>query len=118
MEDLRTRAEAGIDFSQLARDNSDAPEAKVGGDIGWVVKGQLGSDQETAIFGTAVGQISQVVTVTNDGTYLFKVTAEETRTPDATQIALFKQSGFSNWYNAKKSAATITRIVNTTGTTG
>lgn len=114
LQDLKTRAEAGIDFSQLARDNSEAPEAKIGGDIGWVVKGQLGADQESAIFSTPVGQISDPISVTNDGTYLFKVVAEETRTPDASQITTFKQSGFSNWYNAKKNAATITRDVSTT----
>jgi parvulin-like peptidyl-prolyl isomerase len=118
LQDLKTRAEAGIDFSQLARDNSEAPEAKVGGDIGWVVKGQLGPDQEQAIFSTPVGQISDPISVTNDGTYLFKVLAEETRTPDAKQIDMFKSSGFSNWYNAKKNAADIQRLVDTTSTTG
>lgn len=117
LQDLKTRAEAGIDFSQLARDNSDAPEAKIGGDIGWVVKGQLGAQQEQAIFSTPVGQISDPISVANDGTYLFKVLAEENRTPDAQQIDMFKSTGFSNWYNAKKNAADIQRIVDTTSST-
>jgi parvulin-like peptidyl-prolyl isomerase len=116
LNDVKTRAAAGIDFGQLARDNGMGPEAKDGGDIGWVVKGQLGADQEAAIFGTPVGQVSDVVSVANDGVYLFKVLEEATRTPDAKQIQQFKDTGFSNWYAAKKNAATITRDV-TTGTT-
>jgi parvulin-like peptidyl-prolyl isomerase len=111
LNDLKTRAAAGIDFAQLARDNDEGPEAKDGGDLGWVVKGQLATDQETAIFGTAIGQVSDVVNVQNDGVYLFKVLEEATRTPDAKQIKAFQDTGFSNWYAAKKAAATITRDI-------
>jgi len=116
MDDLKTRADAGIDFSQLARDNSLGPEAKDGGDIGWVVQGQLGDIKEGAIFETPVGQVSDVVTVDNEGLYLYKVLEEATRTPDAKQIAAFKESGFSNWYSLKKSAADITRDSSLTST--
>ncbi|HJW21832.1 MAG TPA: peptidylprolyl isomerase [Candidatus Limnocylindrales bacterium] len=107
--DLKTRAEAGIDFGQLARDNGEGPEAKNGGDIGWVVKGQLSPQKEDPIFSTAVGSVSDPVTIQGDGVYLFKVLAEETRTPSADQISTFKSSGFSTWYQQQKNAATITR---------
>jgi parvulin-like peptidyl-prolyl isomerase len=117
MDDLKTRADAGIDFSQLARDNSLGAEAKDGGDIGWVVQGQLGDIKESAIFETPVGQVSDVVTVQNEGLYLYKVLEEATRTPDAKQIAAFKDSGFSNWYALKKSAASITRDPSLSGST-
>lgn len=109
LNDVKTRADAGIDFRQLARDNGEGPEAKDGGDIDWVVRGQLGDVKENAIFNTPVGQTSDVVTVQNDGLYLFKVLEEATRTPDAKQIKAFQDSGFNNWYAAKKAAATITR---------
>ena len=107
--DLQTRANAGIDFAALARDNGEGPEAKDGGDIGWVVKGQLDPQKEDAIFSTAVGSVSDPLAIQGQGVYLFKVVAEETRTPDADQIATFKTSGFSNWYQQQKNAATITR---------
>jgi parvulin-like peptidyl-prolyl isomerase len=107
--DIKTRADAGIDFGQLARDNGEGTEAKDGGDIGWVVRGQLGDIKEGAIFDTPVGQTSEVVTVQNEGVYLYKVLEEATRTPDAKQIKAFEDSGFSNWYSQKKAAATITR---------
>ena len=60
------------------------------------------------IFDTAVGQVSDVVEVPNVGTYLFKVLAEETRTPDATQLEILKQRAFTNWYGEKKDAVAIT----------
>jgi parvulin-like peptidyl-prolyl isomerase len=109
MDDLKTRADAGIDFAQLARDNSLGPEAKDGGDLGWVVQGQLGDIKESAIFETPIGQVSDVVTVENEGLYLYKVLEEAVRAPDPAQIKAFQASGFSNWYALKKSAADITR---------
>jgi parvulin-like peptidyl-prolyl isomerase len=109
LNDIKTRADAGIDFAQLARDNDEGPEAKDGGDVGWVVRGQLGDIKEGAIFDTPIGQTSDVITVENEGLYLYKVLEEATRTPDATQIKAFQDSGFANWYATKKAAATITR---------
>jgi len=113
MTDLKARAEAGIDFAQLARDNGEGPEAKDGGDIGWVIHGQLDPIKEQAIFDTPVGSVSEVVTIPNEGTYLFKVVAEETRPPDADQIKAFESAGFVTWYSQKKSEATITRDLGT-----
>ena len=53
----------------------------IGGDIGWIAKGQLDDQLTNAIFATPIGKTSEIVTVAGDGTYLFKVSAEETRTP-------------------------------------
>jgi parvulin-like peptidyl-prolyl isomerase len=108
----KQQAENGTDFAALARDNGEGAEAAKGGDIGWVAKGQLSKDQEDAIFATQVGGISAVVT-TSSGYYLWKVVSEETRTPTADQIAIFTSNGFSDWYQAKKDAATITRASTT-----
>ena len=44
-----------------------------------------------------------------DGVYLFKVAAEETRTPEGRQLEELTSTAFTKWYNAKKGAATITR---------
>ena len=49
------------------------------------------------------------MTIAGDGTYLFKVVAEETRTPEGRQLAQLTSTAFSKWYDAKKSAAAITR---------
>ena len=80
----------------LARDNSDGPTASgIGGDLGWVAKGQLDDRLTDAIFATPIGKISEVVTVAGDGTYLFKVFAEETRTPEGRQLEELTSTAFS-----------------------
>jgi parvulin-like peptidyl-prolyl isomerase len=109
MKKLRDQAIAGADFSQLARDNSEGPEAGKGGDLGFVAQGQLDARLSRAIFATPIGQVSDVVEVSNVGTFLFKVLAEETKTPDATQLQLLQQRAFTNWYGEKKDAVTVTR---------
>ena len=109
LKDLKTQADNGADFGILARDNSDAQNASSGGDLGWVAKGQLSQALTDAIFAAPVGKTSEVTTVDGDGSYLFKVFAEETRTPAGRQLDQLSATAFSTWYNAKKAAATITR---------
>ena len=109
LKDLKTQADSGADFGILARDNSDAQNASSGGDLGWVAKGQLSQALTDAIFAAPVGKTSEVTTVDGDGSYLFKVFAEETRTPAGRQLDQLSATAFSTWYNAKKAAATITR---------
>ena len=109
MKKLRDLAVGGTDFTQLARDNSEGPEAGKGGDLGFVAQGQLDARLSRAVFATPIGQVSEIVEVPNVGTFLFKVLAEETKTPDATQLKLLQQRAFANWYGEKKDAVTITR---------
>jgi parvulin-like peptidyl-prolyl isomerase len=115
---LRTKADGGADFATLARDNSEAKSAGKGGDEGWIAKGQLNASLEAGIFGTPIGSVSSVIAVPNDGIYLFKVLAEETRTPEGQQLDTIKSSAFSNWYTQKKDAAQITRDPTISGTSG
>jgi len=114
---LKTQADNGGDFAVLARDNSDAPTAGTGGDLGWIAKGQLNDELTTAIFAAPIGKTSEVVTLAGDGVYLFKVAAEETRTPEGRQLEELTSTAFSKWYDAKKAAATITRDVSVSPTT-
>ena len=109
METVRTQATGGADFAQLARDQGEGDEAADGGDIGWIARGELGGDEETAIFGATVGTVTDVVEVSGDGVYLFRVLAEEVREPTKEQIASFEDSGFTDWYADKKAEAEITR---------
>lgn len=109
LEAVRQEAVDGADFAELARDQGEGAEAAEGGDIGWVAVGQLGDLKEAPIFETSIGGISDVVQIPEEGVYLFKVLAEEQREPTKEQIAIFRDSGFSNWYSAKKAAADITR---------
>ena len=118
MDKLKTEADGGSDFGTLARDNSEASTAGRGGDLGWVAKGQLDDEQDAAIFAAPVGGTSDVIVVAQDGTYLFKVLAEETRTPEGRQLEQIKSSAFGDWYQLKKDGATITRDSSITGSVG
>ena len=110
---LKALADDGEDFATLARDNSEGQEAGAGGDIGWIAKGQLDSSLIDAIFATAIGKTSDVVTVENDGLYLFKVLGEEVRTPEGRQLDELRSTAFSDWYNTRKGDAKIERDTTT-----
>jgi parvulin-like peptidyl-prolyl isomerase len=51
---LKDQSDKGADFAALARDNSEAPDASTGGDLGWIAKGQLSQALADAIFSAPV----------------------------------------------------------------
>lgn len=62
IDEVRRKAEKGIDFSMLARTYSDSPSKIKGGDLGRVVKGgPLDSELEQAIFALEVGETSALM---------------------------------------------------------
>jgi peptidyl-prolyl cis-trans isomerase D len=54
-------ARAGKDFAQLAKKESDDPTASKGGDLGWVVQGQLPPEVDKAVFSLSKGGISDLI---------------------------------------------------------
>ena len=106
---IKTQIDGGADFAKLAKDFSDGDEASRGGDLGWLAKSQLDAAKATAIFGTAVGKTSDVVTIADDGQYLFRVTKEEERTPEGRQLEEIRSRAFSDWYTPKKAAVVVER---------
>jgi parvulin-like peptidyl-prolyl isomerase len=118
MTELKTRADGGAEFAALARDFSEADTAAIGGDLGWITRGQLPDELITAIFSTSIGKTSEIVRIPNDGLYLFKVTAEEMRTPEGKQLERLRQTAFADWYTEKKGAAAITRDPGITSSLG
>jgi parvulin-like peptidyl-prolyl isomerase len=107
--DIRLQLDSGADFGKLAREYSDGAEAKDGGDLGWIAHYEKGVELENAIFNTAIGKVSDPITVSGDGIYIVKVLAEETRTPQGDQKQTLENDAFDNWYAAKKKGFTITR---------
>ncbi len=65
-------ARAGKDFAQLAKRESNDPTAATGGDIGWVVAGQMPPPIDTAIFTLGKGAVSEPIE-TPGGFQIFKV---------------------------------------------
>ena len=107
LNDLKADIADATDFRDAARDNSENPDAEPDGDVGWIAKGQLSDQLDVAIFSATVGAMSNVVTVSGDGDHLYWVLAEETREPTEDQLAIFKDTGFQNWYTAQKDAADV-----------
>ena len=76
-EDLLKQVKAGGDFAKLAEKNSDDPgSAKNGGDLGWVVRGQMVAEFEKATFALKPNEISGLVT-TNYGFHIIQVMEKE-----------------------------------------
>ncbi|MCP4682845.1 MAG: hypothetical protein GY864_10975 [Desulfobacterales bacterium] len=60
-EELLQRLKKGEKISELARENSIAPEAGNGGEVGWIAAGTLDESMEKALFSTPKGEFSPVV---------------------------------------------------------
>ena len=87
VEQLRSRAMAGEDFADLAREYSeDFGSAQEGGELGWTMPGQMVPQFEAAMAATAVDQISEPVR-TQFGWHIIKVEGrrEEDMTNEATR---------------------------------
>ena len=107
-----------VGCSSKTADTKDTGSKAQGGDLGWIAKGQLDERLTAGIFGAKVGSTSTIVAIPGDGIYLYKVLAEETRTPGGRQLGKLKSSAFSNWYDLKKTASVITRDASFTGNAG
>ena len=115
---IKSRVDAGADFGSIAHDISEGQEASKGGTLGWIARGQLQKELIDAIFAAPVGTTSQVVTIAGDGAYLFKVTAEEQRTPEGRQLDEIRSRIFSDWYDPKKAAIKVERDPALTSSSG
>jgi peptidyl-prolyl cis-trans isomerase C/foldase protein PrsA len=78
---LRAEIGRGGDFARLAREHSSAPEARLGGDLGWFGHGSMPPEIEKACFALKRGQISEVVE-SPYGLHIFKLVDRR----DAAQI--------------------------------
>ena len=115
---IRQEALDGASFEDLARDQGEGQESKKGGDIGWIARGTENKLKETPIFDAEIGGLTDVVSIADDGTYLWKVLAEEMRTPTEEQIETFKADGFDNWYSDKYADAKISVASAASGVSG
>ena len=72
-EDLLKQIKGGADFAKLAQANSEDPgSASKGGDLGWVVRGQMVKNFEDTVFALKPKQISDVIT-TEYGFHIIQV---------------------------------------------
>jgi parvulin-like peptidyl-prolyl isomerase len=113
LEKLKTQADGGADFAQLARDYSESQTAGAGGEVGWVARGQLDEKLIDAIFAAELEDTTEIVEIAdggqNDGLYLYKVFEEEERELAGRQLEELRANTFSAWYQEKKNAFTVQR---------
>ena len=86
----------GADFAKLVAENSIAPSALDGGDLGWIARYQLEKGPEDAIFATQAKGISEAVECT--GIVFYVVSEIVTRLPDPDQAKMLREGAFANWY--------------------
>ena len=61
IEKLKADVAGGAEFAALARENSDCPSGRSGGDLGQFGRGQMVPEFETSAFGMNVGETSDIV---------------------------------------------------------
>ena len=59
--DIYNQLESGANFEQLAKEQSEAPNATEGGDMGWMGEGLLPPDLEEMAFGLETGSYSKIM---------------------------------------------------------
>jgi len=77
IKELEKRVEEGEKFSEVAKEESECPSSKKGGDLGYFSRGQMVESFEEAAFSLAVGDVSDIVE-TRFGYHLIK--AEDKKT--------------------------------------
>lgn len=76
LEEIKTQLAGGADFAELAKKDSNGPDAADGGLIGWVARGDLVENLETAVFALPEGGVSEVLD-TEYGCVILKVEKKE-----------------------------------------
>jgi peptidyl-prolyl cis-trans isomerase C len=75
IDNIKKRIEAGADFAELAKADSDCPSGKSGGDLGEFTRGQMVKPFEDAAFSQEIGKLGDIIE-TQFGYHLIKVTAK------------------------------------------
>lgn len=73
---LKEQIEGGADFAELAREQSDGPSGREGGDLGWFKEGDMVEEFDNALAEHEKGELFTVNT--KFGTHLVEMTAEPT----------------------------------------
>jgi len=72
-EDLKKKIEGGTDFANVAREHSECPSGKQGGDLGEFSPGQMVREFDDVVFSAELGQVHGPVR-TQFGYHLIEIT--------------------------------------------
>ena len=70
---LKTQIEAGADFAELAREHSQCPSGKEGGDLGKFTQGQMVPEFDKVVFSGELGKVHGPIR-TQFGYHLVEIT--------------------------------------------
>ena len=99
---VRTRLEAGEDFSKLAAElSTDTSNKDQGGDLGWFNRDKMVEAFSNAAFVLQIGEISQPVQ-TSFGWHIIQALGHEDRQLTTNEFEQAKQTAFTKWIDAKK----------------
>jgi peptidyl-prolyl cis-trans isomerase C len=73
-EALKSQIESGADFTELARQHSECPSGRRGGDLGEFGRGQMVREFDEVVFSAAIGEVQGPVK-TQFGYHLIEVTS-------------------------------------------
>jgi parvulin-like peptidyl-prolyl isomerase len=115
-ESLVVQIREGKSFEELAKSYSEGAEAKEGGEMGWIEKGQLLGQIEEKVFVLKEGEVTEPVRSAL-GFHIFKVVSKQSLSPrplsevrDKIQDVLFREKlrhRLDNWINNLKKNAYI-----------
>lgn len=109
IENIQRRIQAGEDFAQLAKENSDCPSSANGGDLGYFERGKMVQEFEDAAFSLKTGSVSDVVQ-TDYGFHLIKVT--DRSEPEAIAYETVK-SELEDYLKQKKIQTEVSSFIET-----
>jgi parvulin-like peptidyl-prolyl isomerase len=105
MEEARAKIDSGVEFSEVAKEYSDAPDASDGGSIGEMKEEDLSQEIFGAVLSLKDGDISE--TVANDiGIHLFKVNGRTKRDDTPSEEVMAKARSILEQEQAERRVAT------------
>ncbi|MGZ6235981.1 MAG: peptidylprolyl isomerase [Syntrophales bacterium] len=103
----------GEDFGKVAREESIGPEAKAGGDLGFVSQGFMPEEIDAAIFSQRPGEIGPVIR-SPFGYHIFKIIEKDKKGWDVIKGQMLtdlrkqkEEQGYALWLSTLRSKATI-----------
>ncbi len=91
VENIRKMVAHGASFSELARKFSKSPDAKNGGDLGWIFEGQLSSEEYSALKKMKLGEVR--VVQNSRGFYILRLKDKRDAGKDSITHLRFVQVG-------------------------
>jgi parvulin-like peptidyl-prolyl isomerase len=110
---VREALEAGKDFAEVAKENSDDTDSKEkGGDVGWIAKGMITEPRaEALVFSTNAGERTDPVSTTKDWTVYRVIEKDGARELTDDQKAKLKQNAYQYWLARQKKAYDVRKLI-------